>query len=161
LLAIGCAAGPAPPAPSLDPGVTPAISEACDELDSFASLPDLVGTFGAPVTHSSDAFANPHVAGQLDEVHSVHFEDAEAQFLVVGPEPKAFLLQLLRVHSKGPALRSQEWLGMPQEAFLKVAGPPYRSEGIRHFYACNETDEFAVEVAGGVITAVAWYPYVD
>jgi hypothetical protein len=101
------------------------------------------------------------VAGQVDERHTVQFQSAEAQFLLVSTAPKTFLLQVLRVHSPGQVVRSQRWLGLSEEALFKAAGPPYRSEGPRHFYACNETDEFAVEVTRSVVTGVVWLPYVD
>lgn len=159
-LAVACARVPAQPAEQPDLVISPTILAACEERDRFASLPDLVAAFGAQVAHRSELVANRYVTGQLDEHHVVTFQAAEAQFLLVGPEPR-FLLESLRVHASGEVVDPQEWIGMPLEDFVELAGAPHRSEGDRHFYACNETDELAVEIGGGVISAVVWFPYVD
>lgn len=144
LVVLACARLPGESAKAPDRDRIPSVSETCGEGDRFASLDDLVSVFGTPVSDAFESLPNPHVVGQLDDHHVVDFRAAEARFIVLGAAPKVFLLQVLRVHSKGQEIRAQAWLGMALGRFFELAGPPYRSERETHFYACDETDELAV-----------------
>jgi len=138
---------------------TAAVLEACDYLSSLASIGDLEAAYGLVLDHVVTSIPNNHVAGQIDELHTVRFERAHVVFLVSETAARPMLVTHTRIHGRNAGPPLLRLIQRSQAEVLDLLGPPDLHGKGDLVYSCGETDLVRVEIDHGSVRAVVWQPY--